>query len=712
VRYRRGWIQLTALSGLVAGSIVFLGWLVWLLLRGGLSRSDQLANAIGLASLVVAVASLLVSIRQLRQPAAVVINDTERLDRAAAALTKAVYDQWDAEAGLRALRQPAPLQLTWSATTRPVAALPADVLGGSITGRVVGLRLRGHLDQVADHYLALPHRRLVVLGEPGAGKTVLAMMLTLALLERRQPSEPVAVLLGLAAWDPTAEHLHTWLARRLDQDYPDLGGPSYGPDVALQLVTSGRVLPVLDGLDELPEPLQAHAIRELDRARAARPVIVTCRSQEFEQAVAIGGGVLARAAVIELAPVTAAEVIRFLPASTGPGDDRWDRVAAHLRAHPDGALAGALSTPLMVALARTIYVLSSRDPSELVNFAEAGGQAAVERQLLDGFIPAAYTSRPPAPGTPAPRLRRPPRHELAHHWLTVLAGHLHRQGTRDLAWWELVHLIPRRMQRLVGGLVFGLVLGLAGGLLVWLTDGLTDGLVAGLVVGLVGFVSRLLVRLNRWGASPTQINIQIRDRAGELISRLAAGLRAGLRVGLWVGLPFALLIGLLLGLPRGLLEILAFGLVAWLSTAFAVGLMVGLVIGLTEWLQSPIEDAPAVTPGSTLRGNRSAALARGFVVGLVVGLVAGLVYGGVLGLVSGLLLGLLVGLFNTSWGGFAIARVWLALLRRLPLRVMAFLDDAHRRGVLRQVGAAYQFRHARLQDHLVATSRVTHPDHR
>jgi hypothetical protein len=31
---------------------------------------------------------------------------------------------------------------------------------------------------------------------------------------------------------------------------------------------------------------------------------------------------------------------------------------------------------------------------------------------------------------------------------------------------------------------------------------------------------------------------------------------------------------------------------------------------------------------------------------------------------------------------------------------MRFLADAHRRAVLRQVGAVYQFRHARLQDNL------------
>ncbi len=31
-------------------------------------------------------------------------------------------------------------------------------------------------------------------------------------------------------------------------------------------------------------------------------------------------------------------------------------------------------------------------------------------------------------------------------------------------------------------------------------------------------------------------------------------------------------------------------------------------------------------------------------------------------------------------------------------QLISFLDDAHRRGVLRQVGAVYQFRHALLQD--------------
>jgi hypothetical protein len=48
-----------------------------------------------------------------------------------------------------------------------------------------------------------------------------------------------------------------------------------------------------------------------------------------------------------------------------------------------------------------------------------------------------------------------------------------------------------------------------------------------------------------------------------------------------------------------------------------------------------------------------------------------------------------------------MARIWLPLTGRMPWAMTAFLDDAYQRGVLRQAGAVYQFRHARLQDHLI-----------
>ncbi|MEV6898231.1 hypothetical protein [Amycolatopsis sp. NPDC051372] len=70
---------------------------------------------------------------------------------------------------------------------------------------------------------------------------------------------------------------------------------------------------------------------------------------------------------------------------------------------------------------------------------------------------------------------------------------------------------------------------------------------------------------------------------------------------------------------------------------------------------------------------------------------------------GGGLFGLSVGVsvcLARAWGAFAFTRLWLASRGRIPWGFMAFLADARRRGVLRQVGEVYQFRHARLQERL------------
>jgi NACHT domain len=757
VRSQRPWKRIAAWSGALAASAVLMLWAASLLNRNA-KVAGEASMTIALAGLALTIWQLRIALRQGLPPSVAPVDDAARLGQAAEKLAKAVTDQWEAEAALRALRRPAPLQLAWSTTDRPVAAPAETIVGDTITGRAVRLRLHGHLDEVAEKFLALPHRRLVVLGEPGAGKTVLAMLLTLELLARRQPHQPVPVLLSLSSWNPTSEHLHTWVARRLGEDYRLIA--------AQQLVTGRRVLPILDGLDELPEPLRPTAIGELDRARANRPLVLTCRSQEYQQAVAAGGGALAAAAVVELQPVTAAEAIAFLWAAAAPAPERWDRVAAHLHTAPDGALAAALSTPLMVALARTIYASPGRDPSELVGLAQAGGQAAVEGQLLEEFIPAAFAAVPPAPGIPAaPRRRWDP--ESAKRWLTVLATHLRRHRTRDLAWWQLPRLVPQRARRRVvgpgAGLLVALLLGLLVGLLVGLPGGVMAGIVAGLLVALPGGAvlgATLGVALAAGPLTPTRVDIRrwrrLRDLsaarkgdrmtfARELGSKIerAVGRALGLVIWLSIALGLVALAGGFviwrdrLGLAGrldardllGLAFAFGLGLAFWFWVARDVGGAVAFVFGLMEWLRSPADDARAVTPWSVFRDDRTAAIVLGLVGGLLLGPIVALImaagwllsgrepgllselgFGLALGLAVGLLGGLAGGLGFAAWGQFTIVRAWLAVRGQLPWRLMAFLNDAHQRGVLRQAGAVYQFRHARLQDHLADTSPASQTD--
>ena len=117
----------------------------------------------------------------------------------------------------------------------------------------------------------------------------------------------------------------------------------------------------------------------------------------------------------------------------------------------------------------------------------------------------------------------------------------------------------------------------------------------------------------------------------------------------------------------------------------------------------------ATSPTAVLARDRQAALLLMFTAGLGFGLVVGLVAlpgAGLAGLGAGLGAGLVIGavmiLFQSAWASYMIARGWLALHHQLPWSLMAFLADAHRRGVLRQAGAVYQFRHIELQ-HRLAT---------
>ncbi|MEU2718035.1 hypothetical protein [Streptomyces sp. NPDC007205] len=65
----------------------------------------------------------------------------------------------------------------------------------------------------------MPNGRLVILGEPGSGKSVLAILLTLGLLKDRAPGGPLPVLLPASSWDPVRESLDDWIVRTLALPY-------------------------------------------------------------------------------------------------------------------------------------------------------------------------------------------------------------------------------------------------------------------------------------------------------------------------------------------------------------------------------------------------------------------------------------------------------------------------------------------------------------
>jgi hypothetical protein len=163
-----------------------------------------------------------------------------------------------------------------------------------------------------------------------------------------------------------------------------------------------------------------------------------------------------------------------------------------------------------------------------------------------------------------------------------------------------------------------------------------------------------------------------------------------------------------------------------LPDALYLGIRIAPAAGLMFGLRGmPGDLAAAASPQAALARDRRSALILVLVAVIVTALVAATVAtrlvvanwpfaGGIAAeggapLVAGVLFGLAAGFgFNaaqTAWPSYVLARGLLALCQQLPWPLMSFLADAHRRGVLRQAGAAYQFRHIELQ-HRLATRDV------
>jgi hypothetical protein len=230
----------------------------------------------------------------------------------------------------------------------------------------------------------------------------------------------------------------------------------------------------------------------------------------------------------------------------------------------------------------------------------------------------------------------------------------------------------------LGGLTGGVVSGLAGDLRGGVVGGVADGIAGGVAAGL-------------WaGLEPRRSP--------------ASSLRWSWRAGIWLGIIAGLGGLLVAGLFRGFLEGLAFGI--------GGGALIMIVGGRTAGppADPKTEAAPTVVLARDRRTFQTVVLSTGLMIGLFVGLVTwaegGVTHGIEAGLAFAIATGLGAGCIRAAWGTYTVTRYWLAMHRQIPLKLTAFLDDAHQqRGVLRQVGAVYQFRHKELQEYLADLSR-------
>jgi hypothetical protein len=720
----------------VSGTVFFAAVLVWVTLRivhGDSDSNDKLASVISMyaaiVSFPVAMAALVLTTRQ--GPVELAGN----LDATADVLATSVRMQWETEERVRRVHDPFPLPVHWvNAADNVTDHWP--IVHGDPT-RSQPIRLAGCGDEIVDVFDRVPSRRLVVLGRAGSGKTILTARFVLAQLSRRRTAAdgPVPMVFSLGSWNPTASSLRAWLVERLLSDYPMLADRnSVGMTAAAALLATGRIMPVLDGFDEIPTQLRVHAISAINAGLGPGDrLLLTSRAEEYVAAVAVSD-VLAAAAVVELADLDLEDVARYLPLTTrktGAGT-KWHSVMDRLRESAAGtaaeALAATLRTPLMVALARASFSDTDADPRDLLEpdpelpaATLDDRRRAMEHTLFSEFVPAVYKRT--SVGEQASF--RPPDTEKAEQWLRFLARHFAEPGNRDIAWWQLVSAVPRLVRSVVAGLVIAVLGNCAFGVLLWLGGGWAPGFVPVAMVCGMGFVlacslvAALVVGLGQQQLggppAPSRMWLRVHRLFGRRIGSLLGEMRGSWAV-MWV--TTWSVGGLLIGLVGGYALDLEGAVLIGLGGGFTIGLVTLLVLGVACLLRTPVDPRAIVSPDDLLRVDRATALSQGLIaglggtvaVGLTLWVTVEIIYGlGVSGVDTWISFGVagtisaMIGwvYFYTVWGPWLLARVWLPLRGKLPWSVMTFLADAHRRGVLRQSGGIYQFRHARLQEHLI-----------
>ncbi|GAB2683090.1 hypothetical protein GCM10027271_51160 [Saccharopolyspora gloriosae] len=578
------------------------------------------------------------------------------------------------------------------------------------------LPLSGHFTAVRQTYEIVRSKRLVILGQAGAGKTTLAHRLVLDLLAAAASAGPVPVLFSLSGWKPVTTPLPDWLADRLARDFPFLNAPgsSAGANAASELVDRNLILPVLDGFDEIPERNRPQAIDEITEADG--PLVLTSRTVEYAAATR-AANVVGRAAAIELEDLDLDETRQYLILGTNKSRSvEWDAVFEHLNEAPSSPvgknLIPPLTAPLMVMLARVIYGASpDRRPGELLDAQKFPTRRSVENHLLRAYLDVSYGARRGSRPQWSPGQVR--------KWMGNIAAQLSRRDAHDLVWWDLAGMIRPCTRVFVTagsyGMVYsisywiteaiehqiapdavgGITYELAGRQLSSLAGAVLFGVAGGLALGVVvetGF------RRGRTGPEPERLRLtlrrgdKVRPLASSRLTKLSSSFVKGVAFGIMFGVVFVVSAQAASGAGPLALKLVS-----------DIGLVVGLAGGLGNLAMSFASDnhhSQAASPWALLRTDRRVTLFRVFVVG---GIVAAVFTVGV-SISAGLLLGLLTGaatLALSAWGHWLLfARFWLPLTGRLPWRPRRFLEDAYDRGVLRQAGAVYQFRHAHLRDHL------------
>ncbi len=251
-------------------------------------------------------------------------------------------------------------------------------------------------------------RTLLILGAPGAGKTITLLDLTRQLANDAtfDANQAIPVIFNLSSWTNKRQPLADWLVDELLTKYriPTKIGHKWVEDVE-----NHPLALMLDGLDEVTPGLQSACVQAINTFRekyALNGIVVACREKEYNDIASK----LKLEQALTVKPLTNQQIADYLNAA---GTD-LDGLRAALP--KDGTLRELASSPLMLSMMSLAY---QNQPPETIRQDIAENTDARRNNLFATYVQ---------------RMFQRPRHSVVYdenktrRWLTYLAHNMHKHG--------------------------------------------------------------------------------------------------------------------------------------------------------------------------------------------------------------------------------------------------------------------------------------------
>lgn len=473
-------------------------------------------------------------------------------------------------------------------------------------------------DKKISHIFNEMNRGLLILGEPGSGKTVTLLQLAQDLIAQVEAdetfSQPVPVIFNLSSWIDKGQPLIDWMVTELTAKY------QIPKRIGKLWLENNRLLPLLDGLDEVKVENQAacvEAINQFEEEFGLASLVVCSRIQEYTSLpvrLKLNGA-------IRLQPLTLEQIYDYL----SEAGSKLDTLQQALQ--KDDSLQELAKSPLTLG----IMILAYQDITvEFLNDQSLDTVDAHRKHLFDTYIERMFNRKG--------KRDRPYTDNQTKLWLNWLANHMadHNQAIFLIeqlqpSWLsnDKHQLLYMLSSRTIGGLFIGLGIGTilfppeytgTDFLWIWLFFWLFIGIFGGALVGIVD-----------------RVRFEYHEKILHIFKNIPA---------YWLAISNFFVIGFL----NILLAVIGFALTAQIFnislaqifgpiSTLSFGIITGLSLGVRNNRQNLAND---IQTTEALSWSWGAAF-KGAILGAIYGLSSGVIFGLVFGLISGIIRGVIGG---------------------------------------------------------------------